>query len=96
MAMDVFQQGLSPIGVLIWGVIAEIFQARYGIADGTQLTWMLGGIMYALIIILFFAFVPALRSFRIGQIQVPPLPMRDEPAAAGPGTPEAVPAARQP
>jgi len=97
MAMDVFQQGLSPIGVLIWGVIAEIFQARYGIADGTQLTWMLGGIMYAMIIILFFAFVPALRSFRIGQIQVPPLAMRDEPAA-GPvaPTPEAAPAARQP
>jgi hypothetical protein len=67
MAMDVFQQGLSPIGVLIWGVIAELMQGRYGLAEGTQVTWLLGGVMYGVIIVVFFTFVPALRSFRIGE-----------------------------
>ncbi len=46
MAMDVFQQGLSPIGVLIWGIIAELLQGQYGIERGTQLTWMIGGVMW--------------------------------------------------
>src|SRR5690606_20096794 len=58
MAMDVFQQGLSPIGVLVWGAVAEILQSQYGTAQGTQLTWLIGGILYAVIIVLFFAFVP--------------------------------------
>lgn len=96
MAMDVFQQGLSPIGVLIWGLIAEILTGRYGLADGTQITWLLSGVMYAVIIIVFFTFVPTLRSFRIGQIQVPSVPMRDEPAAAGAVSGEAASVARLP
>ncbi len=66
MAMDVFQQGLSPIGVLIWGAIAEVMQGRYGLAQGTQVTWLLGGVMYAVIVVAFFTFVPALRNFRMG------------------------------
>ena len=73
MALDVFQQGLSPIGVLIWGGTAELLQGQYGTAQGTQLTWMIGGIMYAVSIIVFFIFVPGLRSFRIDEL-APPSP----------------------
>ncbi|MSQ29538.1 MAG: hypothetical protein EXR68_03510, partial [Dehalococcoidia bacterium] len=69
MAIDVFQHGLTPVGVLIWGVIAEFLQRRNGIAGGTQLTWLIGGVMYAVVIILFFTLVPALRSFQIGQFR---------------------------
>ncbi|GEM_PF-780746 len=64
MGMDVFQQGLSPIGVLIWGAIAQVLQGRYGLAEGTQITWLLSGIMYAVILIAFFATVPALRRYK--------------------------------
>ena len=64
MSMEVFQQGLSPIGVIIWGSIAELMQARQGLAEGTQTTWLLGGLMYTAIAVLFFAFVPALRRLR--------------------------------
>ncbi|MBI2172089.1 MAG: MFS transporter [Chloroflexi bacterium] len=83
MAMDVFQQGLSPVGVLIWGAIAEIMQGRYGLAQGTQNTWLLGGVMYAVIIIVFFTFVPALRSFRIGET-TPAKTASGSPAPGGP------------
>lgn len=68
MAMDVFQQGLSPIGVLIWGAIAQQFQSAYGTAQGTQLTWLLGGVLYATVIIVFFSLVPALRNFKIAEM----------------------------
>ena len=67
MAMDSFQQGLSPVGVLIWGFFAEVLQGRYGTVVGTQTTWLASGVMYAVIIALFFTFVPALRSFQIGE-----------------------------
>lgn len=78
MAMDAFQQGLSPIGVLIWGLFAEVLQNRYGTVVGTQTTWLISGLMYAVVLILFFTFVPALRSFEIGQFR------SAEPAATEP------------
>ena len=64
MSMDVFQQGLNPIGILIWGGIAEFMRAQYGLAQGTQNTWLIGGILYGVITVLFFTFMPALRRFR--------------------------------
>jgi hypothetical protein len=63
MSMDVFQQGLNPIGILIWGGIAEFMRAQYGLAQGTQNTWLIGGILYGVITVLFFTFMPALRRF---------------------------------
>lgn len=69
MAMDAFQQGLSPIGVLIWGLFAEVLQGRYGTVVGTQTTWLLSGLMYAVVLVLFFTLVPALRSFQIGEFR---------------------------
>lgn len=64
MSIDTMQDGLSPIGVLIWGTIAQILQGHYGLARGTQTTWLIAGIMYGLIAIFYFAFVPAIRRFR--------------------------------
>ncbi|MBI4201987.1 MAG: MFS transporter [Chloroflexi bacterium] len=68
MAMDVFQQGLSPFGVLVWGTIAQLMQNQYGLARGTQNTWLLGGVMYVLVIMAFFVFVPTLRRFSMDQV----------------------------
>ncbi|MBI4311155.1 MAG: MFS transporter [Chloroflexi bacterium] len=64
MSIDTMQDGLSPIGVLLWGAIAQVLQAHYGLAQGTQTTWLLGGIMYGLVAVLYFIFVPAIRKFR--------------------------------
>lgn len=64
MSLDVVQNGLSPIGVLIWGTIAQFMQGEYGLARGTQTTWMLGGVMYGVVAILYFTFVPTLRRFK--------------------------------
>ena len=64
MSLDVFQQGLSPFGILIWGIIAEFMRAQYGLAQGTQNTWLIGGILYGVITLLFFIFMPALRRFQ--------------------------------
>ncbi|RLT39636.1 MAG: MFS transporter [Chloroflexi bacterium] len=69
MAMDAFQQGLHPIGVLVWGSIALQLQRHYGTAHGTQVTWMFAGILYATVIIGFFTFVPRLRDFGIGEMR---------------------------
>ncbi len=78
MSLDVVQNGLNPIGVLIWGSIAQVLQGKYGLAEGTQMTWLIGGIMYGIIAIVFFAFVPNLRKFKWdtetqGQVEVVPV-----------------------
>ena len=39
-------------------------QHQYGIAGGTQTTWLIGGIMYGAITIVYFSLVPAVRRFK--------------------------------
>lgn len=58
MSLRVFTMGLSPIGVLIMGTLAE--PTILGVPDAV----MLGGIVYAAATLVLFAVTPSLRHFR--------------------------------
>ena len=58
MSLRVFTMGLSPIGVLIMGTLAE--PTILGVPDAV----MLGGVVYAAATLVLFAVTPSLRRFR--------------------------------
>ncbi len=58
MSLRVFTMGLSPIGVLIMGTLAE--PTLLGVPNAV----MLGGAVYGVVTLILFASMPALRGFR--------------------------------
>jgi predicted MFS family arabinose efflux permease len=56
MSLRVVTHGLSPIGVLIMGSLAEV--------RGAQDTVLIGGILYGVTALIIFALVPTLRRFQ--------------------------------
>jgi hypothetical protein len=58
MSLRVFTMGLSPIGVLIMGTLAE--PTILGVPNAV----MLGGVVYAAATVVLFAVTPSLRHFR--------------------------------